>query len=78
MHSVYRTPESDLFNKEVLMHHYIRHNEAVIQYFSKRPDDLLVLNLSEENAAQRLSVFLGIPGMIETVPWENKTVLLGK
>ncbi len=40
---------------------YLRHNKSVIEYFSSRPDALLVLNVSERDSLDRISKFIGLP-----------------
>jgi len=41
--------------------HYLRHNEAVREYFADRPDDLLVLDLAAGDGWPELCAFLGVP-----------------
>lgn len=54
--------QSDLPYPEVeLKAYYNRHNEIIKDYFRHRPNDLLVLNLSEPDAMERLCKFLGKP-----------------
>lgn len=67
------TPESDPFNKELLIASYNAHNAAVSNYFGDRPNDLLVLNVSEPDAYNRLCDFLGKPRTEKSFPWENRT-----
>jgi len=71
---VYDTPDNDPYIKEVLLAHYNAHNDAVIEYFRYRPSDLLVLNVSEDGAYDKLCGFLGEPRMGKDFPHENKTV----
>lgn len=67
------TPELDPFNKDALIASYNAHNQAVMDYFANRPADLLVLNVSQPGAYDRLCEFLGKPHMGKEFPWENKT-----
>ena len=67
------TPEDDPYNKELLIEAHQRHNQNVKDYFKHRPDDLLVLNVSEKGAYRNLCEFLGNPVTREHFPWENKT-----
>mgnify|MGYP001071861441 CR=1 FL=1 len=45
----------------------------VEDYFGHRPDDLLVLNLSQADAMQRLCDFLGKPYNGATMPRLNRS-----
>ena len=67
------TPDDDPYNKEILISEYERHNETVIDYFRHRPDDLLVLNVAEEGAFQKLAGFLGKKSNRTEFPWRNRT-----
>lgn len=68
------TPDDDLYNKEIMEANYLAHNQAVINYFKDRPDDLLVINLAEKGAYQRFCGFLCIDNKgKKEFPWENKT-----
>lgn len=69
------TPEDDLYNKELLIRDYERHNENVLDYFRHRPDDLLILNVAEKNSYRKLTDFLGLPPASSAeFPWENKSM----
>lgn len=70
---VHDCTESDPYNKNALIAHYNLHNEMVRDYFRNRPDDLLILNVSEKGAYQKLCSFLGKPCVSEEMPWRNKT-----
>jgi hypothetical protein len=72
------TPEDDLFNKELLIADYNAHNNAILQYFRHRPEDVLVLNVAEPGAYDQLCRFLGKPCTGKEFPWENKTANAGK
>ena len=71
--TVYNTPESDPYNKEILIAHYNAHNDAVKEYFRHRPGDLLILNVAEPDAYNKLCDFLGKPRMNSEFPHKNKT-----
>jgi hypothetical protein len=70
---LHETPESDPYNKEIMFAHYERHNADVLEYFKNRPDDLLVINLSDKDAYQKFVDFIGIDTAFDSFPWENKT-----
>jgi hypothetical protein len=68
----YKTPESNPYQKEILIQSYEAHNEAVLEYFRHRPHDLLVINPAHEDAYIRLCKFLNREPLCERMPWENK------
>tara|TARA_R110002049_G_scaffold276348_1_gene454581 strand:+ start:731 stop:1444 length:714 start_codon:yes stop_codon:yes gene_type:complete len=72
------TPEDDIYNKEILLNKYISYNESVIEYFRHRPNDLLVLNVSEKDAYKKLCDFIGKETTRRDFPWENKTKEVSK
>lgn len=69
----YGTPDNDLYNKEILIKHYENHNQRVLEYFKDRPNDLLLINLSNKTAYQEMLDFLAITSPYTDFPWENKT-----
>ena len=69
----YGVTEKTLYDKAVYTKHYLDHNEAVLRYFSDRPADLLVLNLSDPNAMRSLCQFLSLEWSGQTMPHSNKT-----
>lgn len=68
------TPLYDLYNKNQLLDFYNNHNKNVIEYFRHRPDDLLVLNISEPESYSVFCEFLGVSGRRNEFPWKNKTM----
>ena len=72
-HLIYGVNESDLYAKEIYLQHYLRHNYLVCDYFKYRPDDLLVLNVSEPSAMERLCVFLDVKYTGQAMPHLNKS-----
>ena len=64
----------DLFNKKKLIDFYQHHNNSILKYFEHRPDDLLVLNVSDDGAYAKLGAFLGCQVENENFPWRNKTI----
>jgi len=67
------TLNDDPYDKEVLIDHYEKHNNDVLNYFKDRSEDLLVINLSEKDAYQRFCNFIGVKSDKTEFPWENKT-----
>lgn len=65
--------EEDPYPREKLIHMYQNHIDLVKDYFRYKPDQLLVINLSEKGAYQKLCHFLGKKPAYENMPWENKT-----
>jgi hypothetical protein len=68
-----KTPEDDLYNKDILIHQYETHNREVIDYFRDRPEKLLIVNLKDPEASQKLATYLSLKNTKEIIPWENKT-----
>jgi hypothetical protein len=66
-------PDEILYNKKIYIEHYMWHNKMVIDYFWHRKNDLLVLNVSENCAYQKLCAFLNVKSDKVDFPWENKT-----
>ena len=67
------TSIEDPYNKKIMCAHYEKHNADVLAYFKDRPNDLLIINLSDESAYQKFVVFIGIDSPYKDFPWENKT-----
>ncbi len=67
-------PDSDIYNKEILMSHYNRHNESVQEYFRDRPGDLLVINLAREGSYRKFVEFIDAESECSSFPWKNKTL----
>lgn len=70
---VHGTPDHDPYNKEIMIAHYEKHNRDVMEYFKDRPDDLLVINVSQPGAYQKFVDFLGVDSPYDDFPWENRT-----
>lgn len=67
-------PNTPLYDREKYMGFYNERNEAIQKYFMDRPDQLLILNLKDDNAYQRLAAFLNIDvSANKKMPWLNKT-----
>ncbi|WP_415408327.1 sulfotransferase [Sulfurovum sp. CS9] len=69
----YGIDETSLYNYKIYTDQYERHNQAVIEYFKYRPDDLLVLNLSDDDAMKGLYEFLGFKYDGSVIPHLNQS-----
>lgn len=69
----YTSPESEPYDKHILIKNYNFHNASVIEYFRHKPDSLLVLNVSENGSFKKLCNFLGKEAPRDDFPWKNKT-----
>ena len=70
---IYGIDESSLYDKAIYIAHYEAHNQSILNYFLHRPEDLLILNLSELDAMKSLCNFLGVPFENQTMPHENRS-----
>ena len=70
---LYKTPEDDPYHKETLMAHYQEHNRKIIEYFEDKPGRLLVVDVKDEGAAERICRFVGSDRILTEMPWENRT-----
>lgn len=70
---LYQSPEDDLYNEEILKKSYDDYNAGVVMFFKDMTDRLLVVNLRDADAAQKIITFLQIESNITQMPWENKT-----
>ena len=62
------------YDREMLINHYNNYNNEILDYFKDRPDDLLVLNVSDTNSYKKLAEFVGVKiNENDSFPWENKT-----
>ena len=66
--------ENPIGHEQDLIDRYETHNREVMEYFKDRPDDLLVINVSEKDALQRLSEFLGKETSYTKMPHRNATL----
>lgn len=58
-------------NEQLYLERYRRHNREVIEYFSERPQDLLVIQLEDKQGWKPLCNFLGQPMPARTFPHSN-------
>ncbi len=70
---VYGVDENSLYDRDIYMRQYIRHNDNVLNYFRGRSSALLVLNLAQEDSYEKLCSFLGHKYDGGTMPHLNKT-----
>jgi hypothetical protein len=70
--AVWKTPETDLYNKGSLIQNFERHNNDVIHYFNASKN-FLKLDLSERDSYDRLCAFLGKQPLRSAFPHENQT-----
>jgi hypothetical protein len=70
---VFNTPDDDLYNRDALIQNYSMHNTMVQDYFRTRPEKLLVLNVAEVDAYQKLCHFLGHEPAQNGFSWLNKS-----
>ncbi|WP_394200849.1 sulfotransferase [Shewanella waksmanii] len=71
--ALFMSPEDEPYKKDVLIKAYENHNYAVQDYFRHRPADLLVLNVSEAQALEKLVRFLGGKSHLTSFPHEKKS-----
>ncbi len=69
----YGATEQTLYNKEVYQNYYENYQREVKEYFAHRPEKLLVLNVSQPSAVQKVCDFLHIPYTGIAMPHINKT-----
>jgi len=67
------TDKDNPYDKEKLITYYEKRNQEIINYFKNRPNDLLIINLSQPNAYKKFCDFIGVPSEKNEFPWENKT-----
>jgi hypothetical protein len=70
---VYDVDETTLYDRQIYTQHYDQHNAQVVDYFRHRPGDLLVVNLADGDAMERLCHFLGKPYTGQTMPHLNQS-----
>lgn len=69
----YNYPDIPLYDEKYYMRVYLSHNIDVQNYFSSRPNDLIIINLAIKKDIERLTSFLNITTDINEFPWENRT-----
>lgn len=62
------------YKREQYIRVYMERNRQIIQYFSERPDDLLVIDITAEKDTKKIVDFLKLPPQLVTnMPHKNKT-----
>lgn len=69
----YGADESTLYDRGIYVQYYENHNSQAKEYFKGRADDLLVLNVAEHDAMERLVKFLGHPYTGQEMPHTNSS-----
>ena len=60
------TPNWDLlFDKEKYIEDYINRRDEILRYFQKRPEDLLVIDITTEATISKIVDFIGYPSHID-------------
>jgi hypothetical protein len=70
---VFGVSEENLYDRDVLIAAYARHNESVIRYFAHRPGSLLVVKLADKTAAQQIIEFVGLNYEGQIMPHLNRS-----
>lgn len=73
MQLVYGDPEDSLYDRDRLVRRHEEYNSRVIDYFRHRPNDLLVLKLSDPRSMKQLCGFLGKEHDDRVMPHLNRT-----
>lgn len=63
--------ENPVGHERVFIDRYEQHNRDVIEYFKDRPDDLLVVDVSEEKTLEKISKFLEKSTSFRKMPHRN-------
>ena len=69
---IYEGHGSPVGNKDVYMRRFMRHNSEVLGYFRERPEDLLVMNITEGVGWGLLCPFLGKRVPDQDFPHQNR------
>ena len=71
--AILKINEEQIYDRDIYLAHYNAYNQKVIDYFRDRPDDFMLLNVGDDDAAERLCNFLGRPGKLQAMPHENQS-----
>lgn len=69
----YGIDEATLYDPDIYKAAYMSHNREVSEYFSDKPGNLLEVNLSDPEAAQKIKRFLDISHMELEMPHLNRS-----
>lgn len=69
----YGDDEGLLYSRDAYIASHLDHNRSVSDYFRHRPDDLLVINVGDPGAMQKLCLFLGVPYHGQAMPHLSRT-----
>ncbi len=75
---MFNTPDHNLYNKDILIKYYLRHNKTVRDYFRYLPEKFIEVNVSVDSDYFRLCDFLDRPPKSSYFPWMNKTTSIKK
>ena len=70
--AVWNTPVDDLYNKEIMISNYEKHNREVEEYF-KGKQNFLKINVSDSSDFVKLKMFLGLSDAITGFPKLNSS-----
>jgi hypothetical protein len=65
--------ESDIWNPQMWMSLYEKHNQDIIEYFRQKPEKLLVLNLRDSDAFEQFTRFLAVKTSMTGFPHLNRS-----
>lgn len=71
--ALFNTPEDAPYDERILKNFYVEYNKSVIEYFSDRPEDFLIVNVAKDKDYKRFVDFLGVQPLGDHFPWENRT-----
>lgn len=70
--AVWKTPENDIYNKEMFLKNYNTHNEIVQHFFMDKPN-FLCIDVSKRDSYCKLATFLNKKPIHKSFPHYNKT-----
>lgn len=71
--ALFQTPEDAPYDEKILKDFYVEYNKSVVEYFSDRPEDFLVVNVANDGDYRKFIDFLGVKSLADDFPWENRT-----
>jgi hypothetical protein len=74
MKAKYGIDEATVYDYKIYTDQYEMYNHRVKEYFKYRPDDLLVLDVSEIGAMKKIYEFLGFKYCGESMPHLNQSL----